>query len=82
MTIKANWLQSGDIIKHEPRGHFYIVLFRTLIKKDGGGWLPGVAYRQVRPVVEGQFEPISDAEVYTRADENFDEDWSQLVKAK
>ena len=38
--VSADWLQPGEVIFHEPRGHYYELLHRTLIKSDvkGGSW--------------------------------------------
>lgn len=69
----------GAIIYHQPRNHYYRVLNKTMIKKDGGGWEYGWSYQEVKPIQqvhdEVVFEMDEEAEVYSRPFSLFDSDW-------
>ena len=72
-------LPVGAIIHHKPRNHYYRVLNKTMIKKDGGGWEYGWSYQEVKQVQqvhdEVVFELDEGAEVYSRPFSLFDSDW-------
>lgn len=72
-------LPVGAIIYHQPRNHYYRVLNKTMIKKDGGGWEYGWSYQEVKKhetvSEDGGFVGIPNTEVYSRAFSLFDSDW-------
>ena len=83
--VSADWLQPGEVVYHEPRGHYYELLHRTLIKsdkKDGSSWLSGWCYQEVKSVEvlkeKIRHEPPA-GEVYSRPMELFDEDWRLVL---
>ena len=82
--VSADWLQPGEVVYHEPRGHYYELLHRTLIKSDvkGGSWSKGWCYQEVKSVEVLKncirHEPPA-GEVYSRPNELFDEDWRLIT---
>lgn len=79
--VSADWLQPGEIVFHEPRGHYYELLHRTLIKNDKG-WLKGWCYQEVKSVEVLKscirHEPAA-GEVFSRPNELFDGDWRLVL---
>lgn len=70
------YLTPGMVLFHQPRGHYYIVKYKTMIKKDDGSWEYGWAYVQAEEdKPSGKFVCKTSAEVFTRALSQFDSDW-------
>lgn len=71
-------LPVGAIIYHQPRNHYYRIMNKTMIKKDGGGWEYGWSYQEVEmigTIVEANFKLKTEAEIYSRGFSLFDSDW-------
>lgn len=68
-------LPVGAIIFHQPRNHYYEVLNKTMIKKDGGGWEYGWSYQEVVQNAELNFERPETGIIYSRGFSQFDSDW-------
>ena len=74
--VDASWLTPGMVIYHQPRNHFYIILNKTMIKKDDGGWEYGWTYVQAEKNEEGEgYVYATGAESYSRPFSLFDSDW-------
>lgn len=69
-------LVEGAIIYHQPRKHFYQVLFKTMVKKGKDGWEYGWAYQEVKEIREGVFERDESSEIFVRVLSLFDSDWT------
>lgn len=68
-------LPVGAIIYHQPRNHYYRIMNKTMIKKDGGGWEYGWTYTQAEKIGENDFTYRLDGEYYSRPFSLFDSDW-------
>lgn len=68
-------LPVGAIIFHQPRNHYYEVLNKTMIKKDGGGWEYGWSYQEVVQNADLNFERLETGIIYSRGFSQFDSDW-------
>lgn len=74
----ASWLTPGMIVHHQPRSHYYRLIYRTMIKGEkssGKSWEYGWAYREVLPLSDGTFADMPESEIYSRPDSLFDSDW-------
>lgn len=74
--VNASQLLQGMILFHQPRGHYYKLIYRTMIKSGERGWEYGWAYQQVTKENDVTFVGDVDAEIYSRPDSMFDSDWS------
>ena len=72
----APYLTPRMVLFHQPRGHYYVIKYKTMIKKDDGSWDYGWAYVQAEKEESGTgFHCKADSEVFTRAFSQFDSDW-------
>lgn len=75
----VEFIPVGAVIYHKPRDHYYRVVYKTMMKKEDGGWEYGWSYQEVTLVNrvhdEMVFEPSENKEIYSRAFAKFDSDW-------
>lgn len=79
MSFQVEFLEAGTLIVHQPRNHTYVLLFKTMVKKAGGGWEYGWIYKKVENIRvihdEVLFDVEEEGELFTRAFSLFDDDW-------
>lgn len=75
--LNINSIKPEDILFHQPRGHYYRILFATKIKTHCGNWVDGFAYQEVKKYGNHTFLGINSV-IYTRPKELFDSDWKAV----